>query len=102
VTNDFWEYQYVDTLHRPGQKLSFSNVDLYHANVGLIKKNRKSDLHLGLTFTYGVNYTFQPLTNIANPLDNTNALGAIPDYKQTATYIYNSYSLILGYTYHIR
>ena len=102
VANDFWEYQYVDTLHPAGQKLSFSNINLYHFNVGIIKKNKKSDLHLGVTFTYGINSYFQPFTNIANPLDNTNALGAIPDYKQYATYKYNSYSLILGYTYHIR
>ena len=102
VANDLWEYQYVDTLHSPGQKLSFSNINLYHFNIGMIKKNRKSDLHLGITYTYGVNSSFQPLTNIANPLDNTNALGAIPDYKQAATYKYNSYSLVLGYTYHIR
>ncbi len=102
VANDFWEYQYVDSLHAPGQKLSFSNINLYHFNVGLIKKNKRSDLHVGITFTYGVNTAFQPLANIANPLDNTNAFGAIPDYKQSATYSYNSYALVLGYTYHIR
>ena len=102
VANDFWEYRYVDTLHQPGQKLSFSDINLYHINVGMIKKNKKSDLHLGVTYTFGTNNNFQPLANIANPLDNTNALGAIPNYKQTATYRYDSYSLVLGYTYHIR
>ena len=102
VANDFWEYRYVDTLHQPGQKLSFSDINLYHFNVGIIKKNRKSDLHLGITYTFGTNNDFQPLANISNPLDNTNALGAIPNYKQTATYKYESYSLVLGYTYHIR
>ncbi len=102
VTNDFWEYRFVDSLHPAGQKLSFSDINLYHFNIGLIKKNRKSDMHLGVTYTYGTNKSFTPLANIAHPLDNTNVLGVIPDFSHNATYQYDSYSLVLSYTYHIK
>ena len=47
--NDFWEYQYVDSTHVPGQRLSFSNVDLYHITLGATFKDKQSDFHIGLT-----------------------------------------------------
>jgi hypothetical protein len=115
AANDFWEYQYVDTTLPPGLRLSFSNINLYHLTVGIIIKNKKSDLYLGVNYTFGTNTSFQPMNNIANPSDVTNNLGAVAannaptfsypygtpgNYTPLATYKYSSYSLIVGYTHH--
>ena len=115
AANDFWEYQYVDTTLPQGQRLSFSNINLYHLTVGIIIKNKKSDLYLGVNYTFGANKSFQPMNDIANPGDNTNNLGAVAannapnfyypygttgQYTPLATYKYSSYSLIVGYTHH--
>ena len=48
ASNDFWEYQYVDTLHAPGLNLNFSNINLYHLTFGVIIRNKKSDVYLGV------------------------------------------------------
>jgi hypothetical protein len=114
ASNDFWEYQYVDTLHAPGLNLNFSNINLYHLTFGVIIRNKKSDVYLGVNYTFGTNTSFQPINNIANPGDNTNNLGAVApnnanffypygttgNYTPLATYKYSSYSLVLGYTHH--
>jgi hypothetical protein len=105
ASNDFWEYSYVDTLLPPGLRLSFSNINLYHLTVGVIIKNKKSDIYLGVNYTFGTNTSFQPMNDIANPGDNTNNLGAVAanngnNYTPLATYKYSSYSLIVGYTHH--
>ena len=107
ASNDFWEYQNRDSIHPPGIKLSFSNINLFHLTLGVVLKNKKSDIHLGVSYSFGNNPNFQPLNNIANPNNNpyvnlSNNLGAIPNYNQPATYTYNSLSLLLGYTYHLK
>jgi len=102
AANDFWEYLYRDTLNPPGQRLSFSNINLYHISLGAILKNKKSDIHIGLSYTFGTNKSFQPYNNMANPSDNINNLGAVADQQQSATYKYDGYSILLGYTYHFK
>jgi|GEM_PF-584980 hypothetical protein len=118
AANDFWEYQNVDQALPPGLRLSFSNINLYHATLGVVIKNKKSDIYLGVNYSFGTNKSFQPLNNIANPGDNTNNLGAVAAMYsqqslaafsngsnptgQLATYKYAAYSLILGYTHHFK
>jgi hypothetical protein len=102
TVNDFWEYLYVDQSHPAGQHLSFSDINLYHFNIGAVYKKKKSDMNIGLSLAFGSNKHFQSLVNIANPSDNSNVLGAIPNYSQPATYNYSSYSLLMGYTYHLK
>jgi hypothetical protein len=118
AANDFWEYGNVDQALLPGLRLSFSDINLYHGALGIVIKNKKSDIYLGVNYTAGLNKSFQPLNNIANPGDNTNNLGAVAAMYsqqslaafsngsnptgQLATYKYAAYSLILGYTQHFK
>lgn len=106
TNNDFWVYKYGygDTSYTVGQRLSFSENDLHHLNIGVTIKRKKSDVHLGFCYSYGSNKKFQALNNISNPIDNviSNNLGAIPDFSNPANYIYKSYSILLGYTYHLK
>lgn len=108
-SDDFWIYNYGynknrDTSLTVGQRLSFSEVNLHHFTLGITINRRKSDFHIGFSYTTGANVNFQALNNMAQPKDNviTSNLGAIPNFKQPAKFNYNSYSFIFGYTYHIK
>jgi hypothetical protein len=104
--NDFWVYKYGygDTTYTVGQRLNFSDININHFNFGITIERQKSDFHIGLFYSIGSNNNFQSLNNLANPRDNviSNNLGAVPDFNEPSKYIYKSYSLLLGYTYHIK
>jgi len=57
-----------------------------------------------MLYSYGSNNNFQSLNNIAEPKDNviSSNLGAVQNFDSPANYKYTLYSLLLGYTYHIK
>jgi len=112
ASNDFWEFLSVDTVNKAGQKISISNINLYHFTFGAVFKNKRSDIHLGISYCFGINKLYEPFNNIAAPSDQGNILGAVPNnntlaqypnnsYTPNAIYKYAAFSLLLGYTYHI-
>jgi hypothetical protein len=111
VSNDFWQQTMGDTSRPKGQKINISNINLYHLTLGVILKNKRSDVHIGLAYCFGKNTFFQPFNNLADPSDANNVLGIIPSYAFSSTYVpsyienaiykYQSFSLLLGYTYHL-
>ncbi|MDF2449452.1 MAG: hypothetical protein K0R26_1956 [Bacteroidota bacterium] len=105
-SNDFWVYKYGygDTTYTVGQRMSFSENDIHHLNFGLTFQRQKSDLHIGFLYSYGTNNQFEALNNISDPKDNviSNNLGAVPNFSNNAEYVYKSYSILLGYTYHLK
>ncbi len=106
VSNNFWQYYYGegDNSFLVSQKISITNINIYHFSLGASYRKSNSDLHIGIFHSYGYSSDFEPFNNIAEPTDNiiNNNLGSTANYSLPAAYSYNSFSLLLGYTHYIK
>lgn len=82
--------------------LSITYWNLYHATLGIVIKKPKSDINVGLSYGFMIPTKSFPLVEMANPKE-TNYLGSSPDVNvESANISFNSYALLLGYTYYFK
>ena len=75
--------------------------DLYHGTLGMKYKKKKSDLSIGIGYTWS--FAFSPqeqLVNLSEPSEEYNLAG--DTYEKYANVDFKSVSLILGYTYYFQ
>lgn len=78
--------------------LTFTNWDIYHFTVGATKRREKSDLSLCINYAYGAKSDVYQYVNLTNA-NSTNFF--IGEPRKTSA-IYNSLSLVIGYTHYIK
>ncbi len=106
VSNNFWQYYYGDgdVSYPVAQKLNSTNININHFTLGISYRKSNSDIHVGILHSYGYSSNIDPLNNIAEPTDNVinNNLGSNANYALPASYSYNSFSLLIGYTHYLK
>ena len=80
--------------NQKGRTLGMSNWDIYHLSVGATFRRQRSELAVGLIYSFGSQDEFLQFTNFAD-IGNNSLLG---DPKFTSAE-YSAFSLIIGYTY---
>jgi len=86
-------------VDKNGISLGISDWDIYHVTLGTTYKRKRSELAIGLTYSFGNQDNFTQLDNLSGRLidpDNDILLSGEPR-KTTANY--TNLSLIIGYTY---
>ena len=78
------------------ERINQTYWDLKHLTLGAIQKKEKSDLSIGLTYGFG-STTGPQYTNLATPYEANALEGDI----ETSEINYNTYALLLGYTYYL-
>jgi hypothetical protein len=100
---EFFSSYRTDNSYKPkhapsvGRDISLLNWNLWHVTAGVVAKQKRSDLSVGINFGYASLIT-QQVANISEPKEKLYLQGEVNTTNST----FLSPSLILGYTYHFR
>jgi hypothetical protein len=76
------------------RSLGIANWDIYHLTIGTITRRKRSELAVGLTYSFGEQEQFQQFANFSN-LNQGQLVGD----NQETTAKFRAFSLLVGYTY---
>jgi hypothetical protein len=78
----------------PGNSLGIIDWDIYHLTAGATFRRKRSELAIGMTYSFGTQNSFKQLANFAQ-IQERDLIGT----TQNTSAQYNALSLIVGYTY---
>lgn len=97
ITSFRTDYSYANQPDEDSsERINQTYWDLKHITLGAVYKKEKSDLSVGLTHGFGKT-TGPQYTNLATPYEANALEGDI----ETTDIKYNTYALLLGYTYYL-
>ncbi len=88
------DYSYSKMTKLAPVNLTYTNWDIYHFTLGVTKKREKSDLSICLKYAYGQKNDIYQFVNLTNVSSSNYFVGE----PQKASVIYNSISVVIGYT----
>ncbi len=76
--------------------MGINNWDIYHLTAGMTRKGKKSELAVGVTYSFGHQDDYEQLANV-NPHNKPDVLFLANEQKTSAKY--RALGLLIGYTY---
>ncbi len=79
-------------------RVNFTDWNIYHAVMGITRKNEKSDLSIGLAYGFGRARNVRQWANLTEPTEQRLLTGNL----QRTSVFYRTFSLMIGYTYYFK
>ncbi len=96
ITSFRTDYSYARPYSGDGIGLGITDWNMYHVTLGSTYHRERSDVSLGVVYSFGDAQNFFQVANLSEPTEETFLFGR----PRASTIDYDAVSIILGYTYH--